>query len=765
MHVRRHTIRCFSSAVSSSRRWSGGYAPPTMISSLARASRYKQWGKMENENEKDVEHSCPRPRRNDRKERQTTAFCVLARSFSDLRCGLSRLCVECAAEYTNRRTYYTMPPTDRLTSRLSPDAAIQFTDGGREGNLGKGSLRADFPLTSASSVMAFSDKRAPSGSFSASSSMQDGGIASPEGGGFSFVLQNKDRGAYDRGVSLEAKAFAAEAEESYRRTWAALHAIPGGAVAEALPDEIEEETGAVLRSGRVLYTAPFGETLIPASKSAWSYRNQEGEWAYQQEQALQARGEGPPLDDHALLNLRKERQLDILVSRSPDLPLLEKAALVSQILSTDFYPNRLVLQQEHAEAVMMIWSDAAKEWAIQKKKLERKRKKRMKSSSLSSTSAAVALAPSSHASISVREAPHHLSSSTCTAHDNPCDDAKDFTPSSTPLYPLRKENSPHTLSLPTRSEILHTTTPYLEEMRQLYRYEKQHAVAPTIHMMELLMTALSTVPAPSSTVEEELEDDEEDSLTSLPSSSSTSFPSLPKRIQRRFLEQKFPPSFAFHLAQRILLDCDRYVVLPTSTLLAGYIKICSMHDAMYYAVAQLRHVMKGLNVALDADSATELLQGLTRSGQVEEALAILARMEKIPMTIRFVHTVMETLLHSSDPLACFSVYHASVGSRLSSPDRRLRRLASLRPTSETFALLLLACEQSGEWGGGRLNWITQEMKRFHVKGSTPCLNLLLKGLLKEERLESAAALMTRMQEKEVLVWPDLARGFTKLLQS
>lgn len=743
-----------------------------VLSSLAgEASRYKQWGMTENEEEKKVDNSCPRTRQKDSEERRTASFYVLPYPSMEVMCNLSRLRVMGVTPHTIHRTYYTMVPTDRLTSRLSPDAAIQFTDGGRGDNLNEGSLHGDVPLSSSSGVTASLERRAPSGSFSASSAMRDDVTPYSKESGFSFVLKDKDRGAYDRGVSLEAKAFAAEAEESYRRTWAALHAVPGGAVAEELPDEIEEETGAVLRSGRVLYTAPFGETVIPASKSAWSYRNQEGEWAYQQEQALQARGEGPPLDEHALLNLRKERQLETLVSGCPDLPLLEKAALVTQILSTDFYPNRLVLQRENAEAVMRIWSHAAEELRARKKKWDKKKKKRMKSSFLSSssTSAGASLTDLSHASLSVTEVPHHLSSSICIPHDHPPVYATVVTPSATPARPPRRENPPPALSLSSWSAMSDGTTPYVEEMRELYTYEKQHAVAPTIHMMEILMIALSAIPAPSSTVEDELEEVEEDepnaasSLSS--SSSSVTLPSLPKRIQRRFLEQKFPSSFAFHLAQRILLDCDRYVVLPTSTLLTAYIKICSTHDAMHYAVAQLRHVMKGLNVALDADSASELLQGLTRSGQVEEALAVLARMAKVPVTIRFIHTAMETFLHSSDPLACFTVYHASFGAHPSSPDRRQRRMASLRPTSETFALLLLACEQSGEWGGGRLNMITQEMKRFHVKGSTTCLNLLLKGLLKEERLDSAAALMTRMQEKEVLVWLDLARGFSKLLQS
>lgn len=678
---------------------------------------------------------------------------------------------------TGYRTYYTMLPTDRLTTRLSPDAAIQFAEGGGGGYMG------EVPSTTFSSGVAEdTTRRTPSGSFSAPSTAVSHAGGQPcflKDSGYSFVLQDKDRGAYDRGVSLEAKAFAAEAEEGYRRTWEALHAPPGGPVGEELPDEVDEETGEVHRVGRTLFTAPFGETVIPAAKRGFSYRNQDGDWEYQHEQALQARGEGPPLDEHALLNLRKERQLDALVSGSPDLPLLEKAALVAEILATDFYPNRLVLQRENAEAVMVIWTQATAELRAKKKKEEKKQKKKQRRLQTLSQSPRVAAStlsgPDSGTGTSLMKGEKSAPSlaSTVMDHRQPVRLLPDAPPSSRrharrdgipppPLPQQAKTRSP--ASFPTAmassreahdtysveqvvaSKVEVSDFPYLSEMQQLYTYEKQHAVAPTPHMMELLMISLATVPASA-------EEDEERDRTAMP---------------RRFFEQKFPSSFAFHLAQRVLLDCDRYIVLPTPTLITAYIKICSIHNAMHYAVAQLRHLMKGLNIPMDADIATSLVKGLTLSGQVEEALAVLSRMQKIPVSIGLVHAAMETFLLSEDPLACFSLYHSCIrGGQLQDPRRRgaRRHAAYLQPTAETFTLLLLACEQSGQWGGGRMNMISQEMKRFRVKGSTACLNLLLKGLLKEERLQTAAALMIRMKEKNVLVWPDLARGFTQLLES
>lgn len=701
--------------------------------------------------------------------------------------------LQCTAFSLLHRTYYTVLHTDRLTTRPSPDAAVQFSEGG--GGVRSSGQAWSFHSVSSSSTPTSlgpgseENHRTPSGSFSADSTLVRGSSASSQSlrsNGYSFVLQDKDRGAYDRGVSLDAKAFAAEAEEGYRRSWAALHSPPGGAVAEALPDEVDEETGEVRRVGRTLFTAPFGETVVPAAKRAFSYRNHDGEWAYQQEQALQARGDGAPLDEHALLNLRKERQLDTIISGSPDLPLLEKASLVARLLATDFYPNRLVLQRDNAEAVMVIWAHAAAELRAQRKLI--KRKSRRMPSCVSPSSVSGVISPSNSTSV-LEERRHALPD--CTAEDGEWGAGRSsehdnnsargiggvrMQVRTSPPSARNTSEAPLRYTIEKEGEMEREDAPYLNEMRQLYRYGKQHAVAPTAHMMELLMIALTTVPAPASSVfssgEAEEEEEERSSLGGVPprhsvtSSSSLPVASLPSgRITRRFVEQKLPSSFAFHLAQRVLLDCDRYLVLPTPTLVTAYIRVCSIHNAMHYAVAQLRHLMKGLNVAMDADMATALIQGLTLSGQVEEALAILARMQKVPVSIRLVHAAMETLLLSTDPLACFSVYHACMGSARPSAHRRQRRIGQLRPTAETFTLLLLACEQSGQWGGGRIRMISQEMKRFRVKGSTPCLNLLLKGLLKEERLQTAAALMARMQEKKVLVWPDLARGFSKLLES
>ncbi|RNF03176.1 hypothetical protein TraAM80_05910 [Trypanosoma rangeli] len=238
--------------------------------------------------------------------------------------------------------------------------------------------------------------------------------------------------------------------------------------------------------------------------------------------------------------------------------------------------------------------------------------------------------------------------------------------------------------------------PFLPAMKRLYFHARQTHVAPTPLVLECLMTTLAAASSPDSRV--------------------------------------------FHFSNRLLLDADKYVVLPTRTTYAAFFAICSLHNAMSFAVVRFKDAVVSLHVAVDATMATALLKGLCQNGLVEEALALLARIEHVPLDVQLLNATIEVLLLSPQPQACFSAFDAT-------------QSCSVRPNAETYSLLLLACERSGLWC--RTTAILADMQRRRVKGDTKTLNLLLKGLLTERLHDYARQLYDTMVTKKVEVWPAL----------
>jgi hypothetical protein len=195
-----------------------------------------------------------------------------------------------------------------------------------------------------------------------------------------------------------------------------------------------------------------------------------------------------------------------------------------------------------------------------------------------------------------------------------------------------------------------------------------------------------------------------------------------------------------HLAHRILLDADRFVTLPTRTTYAAYFDICNRCELMHFAVKRFADAIDKLYIEPDAAMATALLRGLHENGLVEEAVAMLARMERIDADVQFLNVSMETLLLSNDARAVLASYDAVITSK-----------NSILPSSETFTLMLLACERLADWTPVRR--ILSEMQNHKVKGDAQCLNLLLKGLLLEKMNTFAHQLYLTMRLKRIDVWP------------
>ncbi|KAG5480360.1 hypothetical protein LSCM4_06126 [Leishmania orientalis] len=454
---------------------------------------------------------------------------------------------------------------------------------------------------------------------------------------FRFAITNSERGLLDHGVTPDAMRFIAEAEEEYRASCAFLHERPGGAGMPESETHVDEVTGQQVTTTRI--AAPFGEVYVPSHRERFAEQQRVGELSRQ-------RGlvDKPfMLDEHAQLNLRKERQLCELLA-SP-MPQLAKADEVAHFLLDGFYSQNLALQPRTCEAVMLLYSHASF-----LRRLEGPVKRH---------------AGSTHDA--ARLAARYMGADTAALPRTPQD------------------------------------VPFLDDMRRLYSHQKRCFISPTPLSLEHLMVTLSVIAAPSTTV--------------------------------------------FHVANRLLLDADKFVVLPTRTTYAAYFTVCHVNNAMQFALARYTDAVQALQLPADAPMLTALLKGLNESGYVEEAVALLSRMQHVAVSTPLLNASLETLLLSEQALSCFSLYDAMCGS-------------SLKPNAETYTLLLLACEKSQQWS--RVTAILADMQRRRVRGNEQTLNLLLKGLLQERLHSFAAQLYDTMLVKKVPLWPALESGARRL---
>eukprot|EP00796_Vickermania_ingenoplastis_P012926 gene12926-8783_t len=412
-----------------------------------------------------------------------------------------------------------------------------------------------------------------------------------------------------------------------------------------------------------ILTAPFGETMVPGTKVAYALRN------------MEVRCPEPA----------QERQLQALLEASA-MPLLAKAEEVRQLLAAEYYPNGVALQRSTGEVVMTLFFHAGLRQRLTGE----------------STQTAVPVLPgwmgeqaaaSFPAATSPPQLPPHPGATSSLSEVSGAA-ASSCTPVSRDLH--RVAPQAYTFE----------NMPYLSAMRKLYTHQKQHYVAPPLQMEQLMVT-LSAVPA---------------------AQQASSNRDAPQRDavagggSRRWRRVSAAGEEPFHLAQRLMIDAYRYVVLPSRTMLTAYIHVCRHHNRMAIALMEVRQALLNLSITLDASMAAASL----------------------------VNACLEALVLSPDPLAAFSTYEACFG----------RGGARLRPNAESFTLLLLAMDQTGYWGPVR--WIAGEMKRYQVRGTPTCLNLLLKGL-KEELNRNAAELHGVMRVKQVPVWPALEEGLSACL--
>lgn len=196
-----------------------------------------------------------------------------------------------------------------------------------------------------------------------------------------------------------------------------------------------------------------------------------------------------------------------------------------------------------------------------------------------------------------------------------------------------------------------------------------------------------------------------------------------------------------HLATRLMIDADRWFILPSRITYTAYFDVCAVNAMMDVAMRRFVDAKEKLFITPSASMCRALIEGFTSNGMVPEAVAFMARIAEVPVDVHLMNASMEALLLSDEPLAVLSVYAAMTGS-------------GVIPSADTFTLLLAVGERSSLWSLVAKP-VLSDMQRLGVKGDALTLNLLLKGLLHEGLDQYARQLYLAMCSKAIQVWPQL----------
>eukprot|EP00758_Cryptobia_borreli_P004417 Tbor_TRINITY_DN4360_c0_g1::TRINITY_DN4360_c0_g1_i1::g.7841::m.7841 len=288
-------------------------------------------------------------------------------------------------------------------------------------------------------------------------------------------------------------------------------------------------------------------------------------------------------------------------------------------------------------------------------------------------------------------------------------------------------------------------------MQSMYFHMRSTFAAPTTVMMELLMEVTHRNVM-------QLEDARRNEESRL-ALSGTTYKGLShgeRDIKTRQLSNR--PIFQrkgydlYNFAHRIIADSERFAVLFSRKTYVMYFDLCAHFDDMGTALWRLSHIQERLNITPSPQMLCSVQRGLLKNGNVEEALMFVGKISKVELTLPLLNSTLEIFLMSSDPRACFTV--------MESIRENTDSMYSVTPNEETFSLLLLACESMNEWSEAPR--LLREMQVLKIRGDITCLNLMLKGLLKNGLNEYAFQLRRVMIKKKIQVWPQLDEGVSEL---
>lgn len=200
-------------------------------------------------------------------------------------------------------------------------------------------------------------------------------------------------------------------------------------------------------------------------------------------------------------------------------------------------------------------------------------------------------------------------------------------------------------------------------------------------------------------------------------------------------------------AHRLMLDSDRFKLIPTNLCLSTYFLVCGINNAMHLAVARLVDCKTRLEVIVTTDMVKNIMEGFRRNNRCDDGLKFLTTVSNVPVTSSLLSTIVHTARGSSNPLSSFTFYKSL-------------RQTDIKPDGRIINSLLQAQEVADDYSNTR--FILSEMMRHRVRLETDPLNRMLIALEKAGLQTDFAKLFTTMRRHGKTIY--LERFGTEVMQ-
>jgi len=166
-------------------------------------------------------------------------------------------------------------------------------------------------------------------------------------------------------------------------------------------------------------------------------------------------------------------------------------------------------------------------------------------------------------------------------------------------------------------------------------------------------------------------------------------------------------------AHRLMLDSDRFKLIPKTTALSTYFAVCARNNAMHIAVSRLVDAKSRLEVTPTATMVYTIMNGFRLNKRADDGIRFLTTVSNTPITKELFSEVIHTAKESSNPLSAFTFY-------------RSMRQSSLRPDVRVMTSLIIAMEVAGDYTDAK--FVLSEIMAHRVKLENDQLNRLLLAL-------------------------------------
>ena len=166
-------------------------------------------------------------------------------------------------------------------------------------------------------------------------------------------------------------------------------------------------------------------------------------------------------------------------------------------------------------------------------------------------------------------------------------------------------------------------------------------------------------------------------------------------------------------AHKLMLDSDKFKLIPSPTTLSAYYTVCGTNNAMHIAVARLADAKARLEVFPNTDAVRAIINGFRRNGQPDKGLSFLSTVSNVPVTMPLWAEVVHTAKESSNPLSALTFYRAL-------------QQTELRPDARILSSLLVAMERAEDYSEAK--YVLSEVMKHRVRLKQHELNRLLRSL-------------------------------------